>query len=307
MPDTIVRSFRKPEAFAGSSREFLIYTKAEADAEGIEYVSPWYLAKGGDWVLTDDGFVMQCVRRDVMKPSRGNRHGGYKMNFTGGMKMVDPRFVKNLRLEWKPYRDFPQSDVNYSAHRPQSHLIQWVKRPSVQNALDFYVEMWFRRGGRLTKEDYKVMGRLAAPADKKPLAKAKWMMKKRYIQEILMKKLAAALTGLDVNYETIVKNAKDAIELAKDTGKPGDMLKGNEFLLKLVAAVENEAGNMEKASGRDERIEDADWTDEDIQERLEKSRQSTRRELPIPDEVPEYDVNEETHNEVLGTDEIREM
>src|SRR5690554_2365459 len=54
--DTFVRTID------GRPRTCHVYTEAEARAEGLSFV-PWREARPGDWALTDDGYVGECLRR----------------------------------------------------------------------------------------------------------------------------------------------------------------------------------------------------------------------------------------------------
>ena len=101
MPYSIWRSFKKPPEFAGERREFLIFTKEEADEMGTPYITPWYTAtEPGDWVLTDDDYVMELVRKVPF-----GSIGSYEMLFTGAKKIVDPKYVSSNQLLWEAYRD----------------------------------------------------------------------------------------------------------------------------------------------------------------------------------------------------------
>lgn len=51
---------------------FTVYEPEEADKEGIAYTKEWRSAKKGDWILTDDGSVLQIlnVRKETKKNSK---------------------------------------------------------------------------------------------------------------------------------------------------------------------------------------------------------------------------------------------
>ena len=56
--------------YGGERRKFSIYSQAEADALGIAYV-PWREAIAGQWVLSDDGYVGECLKIDTFPGDSG--------------------------------------------------------------------------------------------------------------------------------------------------------------------------------------------------------------------------------------------
>jgi hypothetical protein len=57
--------------YNGKTKHHVVYTRAEADEQGIRY-KPWRKARTGEWALTDDGFVAQCLHVKVYEDKRGS-------------------------------------------------------------------------------------------------------------------------------------------------------------------------------------------------------------------------------------------
>ena len=54
----------------GESHVFFVYTEEEAKREGIEY-KEWWKCDAGEYGLTDDGYVLKCIRRvEVLAKSK---------------------------------------------------------------------------------------------------------------------------------------------------------------------------------------------------------------------------------------------
>jgi hypothetical protein len=66
MREITVRSGR----FSGTHK--IYENKAEAISLGIEAISPWFspVVEPGDWVVSDDGYVVQCLDRYVLRNKR---------------------------------------------------------------------------------------------------------------------------------------------------------------------------------------------------------------------------------------------
>jgi len=293
MPDYVYRSFTKPPEFAGPKREFMILTKAEADDMGILYVTPWYIGESGDWVLTDDEYVMEVVRKNPF-----GEVGSYEIHFTGAKKIVDPRFISGIELSWSAYRDYPQNRVQYSSHTPRSRIEIFVRTRNCQRAFDFYVNLWLLRKGKLTSKDLTEFGRMASPGDFKPNARAKWLLKKRIVQDILMKKLAESLGDMNITFDNVVVTVQDAIQLARANKNAKHMLDGADFLYKLVSA----AAYAEESGNRNDDDAD-DWSFADAIEAGEDQKQ-------LPEDIgqvefkdySDLDVYENRSNPVFGVD-----
>ena len=294
MPDSVWRSFRKPPEFAGLRREFLIFTKEEADELGMPYTSPWYTAESGDWVLTDDDYVMEMVRKVPFGDT-----GSYEIHFTGAKKIVDPKFVKSNQLLWEAYRDYPQRNVQYAVHTPRSKIEIFIRTKHCKRAFDLYVNLWLMRQSKLTHKDLVEFGRMAAPGDDRPYLRAKWLLKKVIVQKILMKKLSESLTGKDITFDNVVDTVQDAIKIAKDGKQPKQMLDGADFLYKMLQTASDDEGGHLPA-------EEDDWDyDEEtakIDERKRLVAANVEDEDFKNDEYEDYtdvDVYEERDSEVF--------
>ncbi len=258
MPDVIYRNFKKAPAFRGWQRPFSIYSQDEADELAIDYVTPWYIGKPGDWVLTTDYFVMQVVSRSKMKPSSGCPRGGEKIVFTGAAVMFDSKYATRAKLEWNSRRELDKHGrVDYNSHRVETYMQRFMRSKAYALAVDLYVNLWIARRGKLTRKDKENIGRMASPHDKKPYLRTKWMMKRKVIQEDVMRRLAETLQGMDINYEEVVNIVRDAIKVAKEEGSAAQMLHGADFMYKMLAATESPGTGGKHTDNRD--LDDASW------------------------------------------------
>jgi hypothetical protein len=292
MPDILYRSFRKPAPFAGFKLPYEIYTQDEADEKAIDYLSPWYLCNSGDWVLTDDGFVMQCVRRTKMPPSKGCSRGGFKIVFTGAVTMFDVKYADRAKLLWLPRRELSSEGyVDYNSHRVETYMQRFMRGAAYSRAVDLYINLWLAKRGKLTKKDLENVGRMANPYDRKPHLRTKWMLKRKVIQEDVMRRLAEVLQGMDVSYKEVVDTVRDAIKVAKEEGSAAQMLHGADFMFKMLSATDpSRKGNTHNEYGGSLPIE-AEW---DYAGELEEHKGDA---LPASEKINYY---EEQDNPALG-------
>ena len=231
--ESLTRHFQRAP-YDGSPVEHFIYTRAEADEKGIRYHEDWRQGWAQDWVLTDDGFVMQIAYTNVFAGA-----DRISIQFVAGKKIVrstpegDRGGNETLKLEWEAIRDFP-GGANLSAHRVQGKYDILVRTTRVKMAIELYVNLWIFKGGRLTRQDKAAIGRQYKPKDLAPHLAYKWLFSLPQVHKAAMKRLSEALTDKGITFETVVDTVQLAKKIATSEGKSADILKAAEFELNLV-------------------------------------------------------------------------
>ena len=92
------------------AKTYEIYTKEEADTEGLEY-SHWRDAREGQWALSDDGFVSKVIKRKEYPTN--NQIDNVYLRFAWGYTFFNPEYKgKELKVKGR------QSNTTMTGKRP---------------------------------------------------------------------------------------------------------------------------------------------------------------------------------------------
>ena len=92
------------------AKTYEIYTKEEADKEGLQY-SHWKKAREGQWALSDDGFVSKVIKRK--KYPTANQIDNIYLRFAWGYTFFNPEYEgKELKVKGR------KSNTTMSGKRP---------------------------------------------------------------------------------------------------------------------------------------------------------------------------------------------
>jgi hypothetical protein len=230
--DVITRHFSKPP-YTGEPKDFIVYTKEEADREGIRYVENWRTANRGDWILTDDDYVMQVIYV-IPFDDRAS------LIFTVGKRIVNTNPRKGIRnskakrpLLFEEYRDYP-GGADFTEARVMSRNDRRVRETKTKLAIELFVQLWLTRGGKLHKDDYYKIGKMYAPSDRRPDLKGDWLLKVPEIRREVMKRLAEEITQAKMSFGTVLATTDSAKRVAIEEGQSATLLKIAEFELNLL-------------------------------------------------------------------------
>lgn len=187
--------------FRGEKREFHIYPQAEADEKGIEYVH-WREAREGDWALSDDGYVGECL--DVMGPY--TNYQGSKaifMIFSYG-KVFDSPSIKLNYLERKATNSY-----SYVSTKDWASLEASKKRG--RRFITAYV-MNFMAGVPI---DWTKLGLIYRSDEKQPDKTAKRLFRQEVFQEMIQQKMIEVFKGQNISEHDVIEMFKDALAVAK--------------------------------------------------------------------------------------------
>ena len=92
------------------AKTYEIYTKEEADKEGLKY-NHWKDAREGEWALSDDNFVSKVIKRK--KYTADNRIDNVYLRFAWGYTFYNPKYRgRKLRVKGR------KSNTTMSGKRP---------------------------------------------------------------------------------------------------------------------------------------------------------------------------------------------
>lgn len=189
-------------------RTFRIYERHEADEAGIEYVY-WQQAEPGEWALTDDGFVGQCLKRKHYDNVRG---GSYLITFSFARK-------------WMCRGDEVLHFARFYEHRSFSRTKAqpWGKeeagRPRMDRALGLLARFFIESGGRLTEKHYQLAGRMWRDHDKDPVASIKVQLRNEHVMSVFQQKIAELLSERGIDEKAVIEGYEEVREQALEGGK----------------------------------------------------------------------------------------
>jgi|TARA_R100000789_G_scaffold90334_1_gene87811 hypothetical protein len=206
-------------------REYLIYTKDEADNKGIHYKS-WKRCRGGDWGLSTDGYVAECIKRREYKSKRGVYPKGVSFNlvFPYGQAFYSERYPERGSLE---YRKHEQTGTYTSvSSRPTWELER--DRTRTKNFVRAYVKQYL--GGKL---NYSVLGRIYRSDEDNPVVRAKSLLKKKYVKDMIDKELSEILTSKGIDEGTVFDMLIEAADMARQKEQASNLLRVAENLMDI--------------------------------------------------------------------------
>jgi hypothetical protein len=244
MPDKLVRRF------GGRSKAWLVYTKEEADAKGIEYVH-WSRAEEGQWCITDDDFVTQLVRKaGPYREHRGSEEERYQVTFP-----FCRRWLGTQELRYEEYR---VSDL-----RPW--LRDELSRDRFRRALRLYASLIITKGYPLSDADMHAVGIAYRPDQKIPAATFSRMMRYQESREMLTKEIENLLEERGINRGKVVDMFKEAFETARETGNSATM----RSVAKDLSEMLDMKPEARRSSNNQIPVGDADWSRLEIEDATE--------------------------------------
>lgn len=204
--------------------EFKIYTKEEADAEGIKYVY-WKEAQVGDMALTDDGYVAVCRTRDDWKV-------GLPFGF----------FPFKLGCKWEDRRG--RRDTWYTISI-KSFGERKLKKSWVKAMIKDYVKL--RSVGKEDKKIWVILGERYFSRDKLPHITCRILFRNKHIKKAVEVEFEKEMDRLGISDEWLIRKLQKAVEIA-ETNEDADVM------LKAVKIVTDWKGHGKKVQTTQQEI-----------------------------------------------------
>lgn len=191
----------------GKPTEYPVYTQAEADELGIEYV-PWRDAHKDDMALSDDGYVGVCLSRHVYRKSPANAF----INICYGRSW---RRSNNLSfIERKKVGVYSQTAArtwdNYEARRIRTKLF-------VRALVDMYM--------RYQRIDWQMLGEIHRPDQKKPEKYARKLANNPEVNKMIRVEIQKVLAARGIDEDAVIDLFSDAVEIAKKNKQPAPIIR----------------------------------------------------------------------------------
>lgn len=203
---------------AGIDRIFHVYTREEALEEGI---SPrdWRMARTGQWVLSDDGYVFECCKVQRYPKPEKNRISFF-FTFSCCRKWLTRRqdsgkVVGNPELE---VAEFLEEEAYYMTS-PQDWIDQELTTKRAKRAISMWATLFIANEGHLTEEEWKLIGQAYRPTQTNPSATAKSLFKKEKTRDMANAKVTELLEKAGVTRQSVVEHMEELREQAAADGK----------------------------------------------------------------------------------------
>lgn len=186
-------------------KEYPIYTSIEADEKGIIY-KYWQECDPGDWGISDDEYVSECISRNQYKSNT-------EMVFPFGRQWLG----KHRKLEFEPH----YSSGNFCTVSTKSYNELEAKSGRAELAVDAFLS--YKMAGK--SPDLNKIGMIYRPDQKNPAIAAKRLLKLKEVKKMIEEKLKEILTDKEIDEGFVLDVIKDAIEVAKVKESSADMIR----------------------------------------------------------------------------------
>ena len=185
----------------------------------------WKSAKEGDWASTDDGYVAECIAKNVYTDKSGRVKTLIKL--TCGVQWS----TGTGRLLFEPNK----AAGIYSMLKPRAWQEREATSKRTKNAVNAYV-------GQIVegkKVDWNQVGKIYRPDEQNPSATVKRLFKQKVISNMVEEKLKEILSSRGVDKGYVLDNILKAISIAEDKQDVSNMLRGVENFVDMLEMKPN--------------------------------------------------------------------
>ena len=221
----------------------LLYTKDEADREGVEYVS-WKEADTLDqYVLTDDDMVVPVI--GIWGPYNGARkHKGqthYSLRLPHGRYTTTQKSCKTTDIQPKP---------NYGKKEAQ--------RKATKSVIKAYAKLLVEQDGEVTPEQFEKLARMFRKDQADPVKTFKRALKMEYIKNMVADELKGLLGQAGINEKFIIDQYEQIREQATSIAL-GDIDKAIPALNLLKGLMDRYAKMLDMQPDKQKFIAEAEY------------------------------------------------
>ncbi len=207
-------------------QKFQIYTKKEAEDKPMFFLY-WKDADKGDYALTDDDYVMECLSRKEYTDKNGNVKTFIKLSGGVGWDTMSAKIHFKL-------------NHSYNTYTKTNPAKTWedieVRSTRGKNTITTYANMMLNGG-----VDFEKLGKIYRPDDKIPEATVRRFLKNKRVKMEVEKKVKEILLEKSISKEFAIDNLIRALEMAEHKGDVGNFLKANDQVMDLLEMKPNKA------------------------------------------------------------------
>jgi len=190
---------------------YIIYTKDEFDKP----YAHWKDCNVGDWGISDDGYIAECIGRNDYETNT-------EMVFPYGKQFL----YETSKLLFEPHYE----TKNYSSVSTKSYGEMETKRGRAELAVDTYVN--YKLAGTLP--DFYKIGKIYRPDQDNPEIAARKLFKTKEIKKMVSDKLKDVLIDKEIDEGYVLDVMKDAIAIATGKEDSSNMIKAADKLSEFL-------------------------------------------------------------------------
>ena len=187
------------------STDYEVYTKEEFTEIGKKY-KHWSKCNPGDWGISDDGYVAECLQRNIYGTN-------VEMVFPYGRQWAK----KAAKLKFEPH----YHSGNYSNVSTKSYAELEAGRDRAELAIDAFLA--YKMAGE--KPDMQKIGMIYRPDQKDPTKAVRKLLKTKEVKKIMADKLKEILVEKEIDEGYVLDVMKDAVDVAKVKEDPANMIR----------------------------------------------------------------------------------
>jgi len=210
----MIKIKRRLKANNFESTDYEVYPKQEFKKLGKKY-KHWNKCSPGDWGVSDDGYVAECLQRNIYGTS-------IEMVFPYGRQWVS----KTGKLEFEPH----YHSKNYSNVSTKTYAELEAVRDRAELAIDAFLA--YKISGK--KPDLHKIGTIYRPDQKNPQMAVKKLLKTKEVKKIMADKLKEILIDREIDEGYVLDVIKDAVDVAKMKEDPANMIRAAKELSEFL-------------------------------------------------------------------------
>ena len=201
----MIKITRRLKANNFESTDYEVFPKEEFKKLGKKY-KHWNKCSPGDWGVSDDGYVAECLQRNIYGTS-------IEMVFPYGRQWVS----KTGKLEFEPH----YYSKNYSNVSTKTYAELESTRDRADLAIDAFLA--YKMAGQTP--DMEKIGRIYRPDQKNPGLAVKKLLKTKEVKKIMADKLKEILVEKEIDEGYVLDVMKDAVDEAKVKEDAANMIR----------------------------------------------------------------------------------
>lgn len=221
-------------------REYVIYSKEEADEAGIEYIYYKNATIADTWVISDDNYVAKVIRINGPYKHRGREKRELILPYC---RVWSTGSKRQLR-----YEEFREAGV-YSWHSPKRSYEYSLAGKRFKEALKKYAFLYVTQKGVLSEEQLKEIGNLYRPDQKKPEATFLRAVKTKQGRVMLKSELQGLMAEHGITPAHVITQHQQIIEDALSSGQLGVAEKANKQFIEMLDLTPDKVTVTEKIEG----------------------------------------------------------
>lgn len=184
---------------------YTIYTVAEA-LERDMVIVPWRISQAGDWALSDDGYVGECLR---------------VFHSNAATQLITLSYGQSWSVTKAPmlYEE-RAGERNWAVGDRKSRGKSEARRTRTKNAISAYVTMLLSGD----KVDWDVLGNIYRPDRPIPSATVRIDFKKQAFVDMIQQELEKVLLAKGSSPSDTIEKYQEAYDVARANKKPGVMV-----------------------------------------------------------------------------------